>query len=83
MSEFDAIITSLKIPLFQTIDERVNQTLKSTKHTMSMLTDYKRNKKVEINYSWKNLKLLLDLTGNKAPLSSKIYAKVFEKIFKK
>jgi len=80
MKEFDSAIAFLKIPLFQSIDERIIQTLKSTKHTMSMLTDYKRNKKIEINYSWVNLKLLLDLTGKEAPYSSKVYKRVLKKI---
>lgn len=80
MKEFDEVMAFLKIPLFQSINERINQTLKSTKHTMSMLTDYKRNKKVEINYSWINLKLLLDLTGKKAPYTHKIFERVLKKI---
>ena len=83
MKEFDHIMTFLKIPLFQSIDERINQTLQSTKHTMSMLTDYKRNKKIEINYSWINLKLLLELTGKEAPYSYEIYERVLKKISKK
>ena len=82
MSEFDKIILSLKIPIFQTIEERIMQTLKSTKHTLSMLADYKLNKPVEINYSWKNLALLLSLTNKKANYTQEIYNRVCKKLGK-
>lgn len=80
MQEFDDAIISLKIPIFQTINERIDQTLKSTKHTMSMLMDYKRKKKVEIKHSWKSLKLLIDLTGRKSEFTREIYNRVIKKI---
>ena len=56
--EFDSIVSSLGIPIFQSASSRINQTLSSTRHTLSMLTDFKKGKKVEIAYLWKTLLLL-------------------------
>ena len=81
MQEFDDAIISLKIPIFQTINERINQTLKSTKHTMSMLTDFKKKKPLEINFSWKRLYFLSKLTNIKTNFSLKTYKFVYKKIY--
>lgn len=80
--EFDTIISSLGIPILQSSNSRINQTLSSTRHTLSMLNDYKKGKRVEITYLWKTLLLLANLTKKKVNFSKKIYNKVLKKIKK-
>ena len=43
--EFDKIILLLGIKIYQTKQSRINQTLSSTKHTLSMLYDFQNKKK--------------------------------------
>ena len=45
MSEFDSIVIKNKINITQSITSRIKQTLSSTHHTMSMLSDFKKKKK--------------------------------------
>ena len=54
MTEGEEIISKMKIKLHQTAMERINQTLSSTIHTMSMLSDYNNGKKIELFYLWKS-----------------------------
>lgn len=78
--EFDRIIISLGLPILQSKTSRINQTLMSTSHTLSMLHDYKRNKKVELSYLWNTLKLLSRLTNKNIKYTKKIYNEVLKKI---
>lgn len=78
--EFDKIIISLGLPILQSQSSRINQTLSSTSHTLSMLHDYKRNKKVELPYLWSTLKLLSDLTNKDIKYTKTIYHEVLKKI---
>ena len=73
--EFDSIVSSLGIPIFQSASSRINQTLSSTRHTLSMLTDFKKGKKVEIAYLWKTLLLLANLSKKKLILAKKFIKK--------
>ena len=52
----------LKISHQQNYKERIKQTLSSSIHTMSMLSDYKYGKKIELKYLWRSFKLLSSLT---------------------
>ena len=79
-NEFDKIILSLKLPITQSKNSRIKQTLTSTSHTLSMLHDYKKGKKVEITHIWKTYKLLLSLSGGDINFSEKIYNKVKKKL---
>jgi len=81
-TEFDSIISSLGIPIYQSPQSRIDQTLSSTRHTLSMLNDYNNRKKVEIPYLWKTLLLLAGLTKKKIDYSKKIYNRVLIKIKK-
>ena len=81
-AEFDSIISSLGIPIYQSPQSRIDQTLSSTRHTLSMLNDYNNRKKVEIPYLWKTLLLLAGLTKKKIDYSKKIYNRVLIKIKK-
>ena len=52
MKEGDQFLKKKKIPIIQSIKDRISQTLSSNKHTMSMLSDFRRGKKIELEYIW-------------------------------
>ena len=81
MKEFEKIVIYLDVPIYQSIKSRINQTLSSKKHTMSMLTDFKKKKSLEINFSWKRLYFLSKLTNIKTNFSLKTYKFVYKKIY--
>lgn len=60
MDEFDSIIIKNKIKITQSINSRIKQTLSSTNHTMSMLSDFKKKRVVELRYSWLSFKPLIN-----------------------
>ena len=78
--EFDKIILLLGIKVYQTKQSRINQTLSSTKHTLSMLYDFQNKKKVEIAYLWKTLLLLSKLTKHEIKFTENIYNEVIKKV---
>ena len=80
INEFEIIVKRLKIPIYQTINSRINQTLLSKNHTMSMLNDYNFGRKVEIVHCWNNLSLLNKIFNTKTRLSKKIYKIVIRKL---
>ena len=81
--EFDKLIKNLKIPISQSINSRINQTLTSTSHTLSMLHDYKKGKKVELSHIWKTYRLLLLDNRANINFTQKIYDKVKKKLIAK
>ena len=80
MNEFEYIVKRLNIPIYQTINSRIKQTLLSKNHTMSMLNDFKSGRKVEIVNCWNNLNLLNKAFDTKTKLSRKTYDLVIKKI---
>ncbi len=56
--ENEKILEICNIPNYQSIKSRIDQTLKSSKHTMSMLTDLNCGKKVELKFLWRSFKKL-------------------------
>ena len=82
MSEFDNLVISMKLKLEQSIQGRINQTLSSTKHTMSMLSDLKEGKNIELLNQWKSLKKIRNAKGDKIKNSINILNNV-KKIIKK
>lgn len=80
MYEFEYIVKRLNIPIYQTINSRIKQTLLSKNHTMSMLNDFKTGRKVEIINCWNNLNLLNKAFDTKTKLSKKTYDLVTKKI---
>ena len=80
INEFEIIVKRLKIPIYQTINSRINQTLLSKNHTMSMLNDYNFGRRVEIVHCWNNLSLLNKIFNTKTRLSKKIYNIVIRKL---
>jgi ketopantoate reductase len=80
--EFDNIIISLTLPILQSKNSRIKQTLSSTTHTLSMLYDFKKNKKVELPYLWRTFKLLSNLMNKDIKFTKKIYNDVLKKLNK-
>ena len=80
--KFDNIIMSMSLPILQTKKSRIKQTLTSTSHTLSMLYDFKNNKKVELPYLWNTFKLLSNLTNSNIDFTKKIYFNVLKKLKK-
>ena len=80
MNEFETIVKRLNIPIYQTINSRIKQTLLSKNHTMSMLNDYNSGRKIEIMNCWNNLNLLNKAINTKTKLSEKTYNLVIKKI---
>ena len=78
--EFDKIINSISLPIIQSRTSRIMQTLSSTNHTLSMLTDYKNKKKVELIYLWKTFVLLSKLAKKNIVFTKNIYSMVLKKI---
>jgi ketopantoate reductase len=80
INEFEIIVKRLNIPIYQTINSRIKQTLSSKNHTMSMLNDYNTGRKVEIVNCWNNLNLLNKALNTKTKISEKTYNFVIKKI---
>ena len=81
MQEFDEILIKKHLKITQSIDGRISQTLRSKKHTMSMLFDLKHNKKIEIYNQWKSLKKIVSKQNIKQiEFSNKIYNEVIKQI---
>jgi len=83
MQEGEQIPLKLNLPIFQSIDERINQTLSSTAHTMSMLNDYKIGKKPELNHLWESFKSLCKIIDTHMDFTESLYQKIVRKIYLK
>ena len=79
MEEADQILTVMNLPILQTIDERISQTLSSTHHTMSMLHDYRVGKPIELGYIWDGFEPIAKALGIKMDYSRKMVEKILEK----
>lgn len=80
MLEGDLILDALNIPIIQSVQSRITQTLSSTKHTMSMLHDYKNGRPVELEYLWEGFVGISRILGIGMPYSRQLYEKVMTKI---
>tara|TARA_B100000963_G_scaffold119478_1_gene104079 strand:- start:8902 stop:9867 length:966 start_codon:yes stop_codon:yes gene_type:complete len=80
MKEFDVIVMKLGLTINQSINSRIKQTLKSKNHTMSMLSDFKQKKKLELENQWKSLNKIRGIKRENIRVSEKIYIKVSSKI---
>ena len=78
LNEADKILKKLNIKIYQSSNSRIKQTLSSSAHTMSMLSDYKNKKKLEIHEIWKSLKILSKLMNFKMEETQKIYLELKE-----
>ena len=80
MLEGEEIMKLLKIKHPQNYKERINQTLSSSVHTMSMLNDYKKGKKIELKYLWKSFQDISRLSKINIPYTKKIYDELYKKL---
>lgn len=80
MFEGDQILRALNIPIIQSVEDRITQTLSSTKHTMSMLHDYRTGHPVELSHHWDSLNKIAKILGVKMEYSGCVYKKVMSKI---
>ena len=80
MLEGDQILLALNIPIIQSVQSRITQTLSSTKHTMSMLHDYKNGNPVELKYLWEGFDSISTILGIDMPYSKQVYEKVMAKM---
>jgi len=80
MVEGEQISNCLGIFHKQNYKERIKQTLSSSIHTMSMLSDYKNGKEIELKYLWRSFKLLSNLTKIKMQYTNMIYKKLIKSL---
>ena len=80
MEEGDQILRTLNIPIIQSVEDRITQTLSSSKHTMSMLHDYRTGHPIELSYHWDGFKKISEILGVKMEYSRYMYEKVISKI---
>lgn len=80
MIEGDQIPQILNLPITQDIEDRISQTLSSTKHTMSMLHDYRVGKQIELGDLWESFNAFSKILGIDMGYSRHIYEKVAAKI---
>ena len=79
--EGDNVLKKCDFKIYQSPISRINQTLKSTTHTMSMLHAYKINKEIEIRELWKSFDAILEIINLKMNFTKKIYMIVKKKIY--
>ncbi len=80
LSEGDKILKKYNIKIYQSPKSRIVQTLKSKKHTMSMLHAYQNKKDIELKMLWEsflNLKKFLKFKMNKAEALYKFIIKKY------
>ena len=80
LQEGDEILKKNGIRIYQSPKSRIKQTLKSTKHTMSMLYAYKKKKKIELNPLWSSFYILLKNINMKMNFTKKTFADVKKKL---
>ncbi len=79
MAEGDQILKVLNLPIIQDIESRITQTLSSSKHTMSMLHDYKNGKNIELPYIWSGFEDMANILGIHMDYSKTMYHEVMAK----
>ena len=82
MKEGDKYLKINKIKIPQTINSRITQTLGSTEHTMSMLSDHLRGKNSEINSVWSSYYNLMTNNNIDVSKTKKIYKETVSKLNK-
>ena len=79
MAEGDQILEVLSLPVIQSIESRILQTLSSSKHTMSMLHDYNNGKNIELPYIWSGFESISSILGINMEFSESLFHKVMDK----
>ena len=80
MIEGDKILHSLNIPIIQSVQSRIDQTLSSTKHTMSMLHAFQNKKPIELKHQWDSFSGISKVLGLDLSYSRMMYEKVMAKV---
>lgn len=80
MVEGEQILHTLNLPVIQDIDDRIKQTLSSTKHTMSMLHDYRSGRTVELAYVWDGFERISKILGVPMDFTKQLCERVSFKI---
>lgn len=76
LREGDKILNHNNISTYQSINSRIKQTLKSKKHTMSMLYAYRNNKVIELNFLWKSFQNFIKILNLKMNFTEKVFKSV-------
>jgi 2-dehydropantoate 2-reductase len=82
MQEGERILNKMNLPIAQSIDDRIRQTLSSTKHTMSMLHDYQNGKEIELSYIWDGFEKISKILNLKMSFTQEICKRVLKKVNK-
>ena len=80
MLEGDQILRALNIPIVQNVEDRITQTLSSTKHTMSMFHDYRIGRRIELSHLWNGFDSISKILGIEMEHSRYMYEKVMSKV---
>ena len=80
LNEGDRILKMNNIKIYQSPISRVIQTLKSKKHTMSMLYALQNKKKIELKYLWSSFKYLKNYLKFNMKKTDKIYKYLEKKL---
>ena len=80
MIEGDEILRSLNIPIIQSVQSRIDQTLSSTKHTMSVLHAFQNKKPIELKHQWDSFSRISKVLGLDLSYSRMMYEKVMAKV---
>jgi 2-dehydropantoate 2-reductase len=72
MLELEQLAGAMELPVLQSADARIKQTLASRAHTMSMLHDMKIGKPLEANDLWISFQALAEVTGISLPVSKSL-----------
>ena len=80
LKEGDKILKKINIKINQSPISRINQTLKSKNHTMSMLNAYKNKEQIELKNLWLSFKVLLKANKFNMKFTEKIIKDVLKKI---
>ena len=81
LNEGDYLLKKNNLKLYQSPVSRVNQTLKSTTHTMSMLNAYNNNKEIEIRELWTSFETISKILNIKMNNIKKNFKIVRKKIY--
>ena len=78
MREGDEFLKKKKIPIIQYIKDRISQTLSSNQHIMSMLGDFRKGKKIELEYIWSTYFNLMTQNNINIKFSQIIYKNILK-----
>ena len=73
LNEGDRLLKKNNINIYQSPHSRIEQTLKSNRHTMSMLHAYQNKKQIELKYLWESFLTLKKLLKFNMKHSQKTY----------